>query len=411
MSEGDKRVKIAILDHSPDLGGAEVTLLTLLRNIDRSRFDVTVIVPSEGTFSTALGASGIPVSIVHLPMGLIRLKRGKAIQSLLLLLGSLFSLQLFIWNLCLYLRKNRFQLVLTNTIKSHLYGSVAARLCSIPLIWRFHDILSPSDFSPLLIKCIAFFGRVFPKKILAVSEVTRDHLAQNGIDRGKIEVIFNSVDHERLESPGGFNNIRGEYRLENEVKLVGCIGRIIPQKGQKVLLAAVPGVLQRYPDAVFLIVGGAFLKEEAYKKELVEFIEKSGMEESVRLTGFRTDIGNVIQSLDLVIFPSVAPEAFPLSVLEALWLGRPVIASDIGGVKEIIEDGVTGVLVEPNQPEQITEKILRLFGDPRICDGIGQRAKESVKIKFSLTDYVLAMEGACLDAALREERCEDRHHP
>jgi glycosyltransferase involved in cell wall biosynthesis len=400
MGESDKRIKIAILDHSPDLGGAEVTLLTLLRNIDRSRFDVTVIVPSEGTFSKALGASGIPVSIVHLPMGLIRLKRGKAFRSLLLLLASLFSLQLFILNLCLYLKKNRFQLVLTNTIKSHLYGSVAARLCSIPLIWRFHDILSPSDFSPFLIKCIALFGRLFPKKILAVSKVTRDHLAQNGIDRGKIDVIFNSVDPERLEATGGFKNIRGEYRLENGVRLVGCIGRIIPQKGQKVLLSAIPGVLQRYPDAVFLIVGDAFLKEEAYKKELVEFIEKSGLEKSTRLTGFRTDIGNVIQSLDLVIFPSIAPEAFPLSVLEAMWLGKPVIASDIGGVKEIIEDGVTGVLVEPNQPEQITDRILSLFDHQEISDRIGQNAKEMVRQEFSLNNYVLCMERACYDSAI-----------
>ena len=400
MTQTLRRIKIAILDHSPDLGGAEVTLLTFLRNIDRSRFDVTVIVPSEGTFSRSLGASGIPVSIVHLPMGLIRLKRGKAFQSLLLLLASLFSLQFFILNLCLYLKKNRFQLVLTNTIKSHLYGSVAARLCSIPLIWRFHDILSPSDFSPFLIKCIALFGRLFPKKILAVSKVTRDHLAQNGIDRGKIDVIFNSVDHERLESSGEFKNIRGEYRLENGVKLVGCIGRIIPQKGQKVLLSAIPGVLQRYPDAVFLIVGDAFLKEEAYKKELVEFIEKSGMEKSARLTGFRTDIGNVIQSLELVIFPSIAPEAFPLSVLEAMWLGKPVIASDIGGVKEIIEDGVTGVLVEPNHPEQISDRIISLFEHQEISDRIGQNAKELVRQKFSLKNYVLCMERACYNSAI-----------
>jgi glycosyltransferase involved in cell wall biosynthesis len=411
MTQNRRRVKIAILDHSPDLGGAEVAILTFLRNIDGSRFDVTVILPSLGTFSKALEASSIPVSIIHLPMGLVRLKRGKAFESLLLLLASLFSLQFFMFNLCIYLKKNRFQLVLTNTIKSHLYGSVAARLCSIPLVWRFHDILSPSDFSPLLIKCIALFGRLFPKKILAVSKVTRDHLAQNGIDRGKIDVIFNSVDHERFETKGDFRTLRDEHQLGNGAKLVGCIGRIIPQKGQKVLLSAIPGVLQKYPDAVFLIVGGAFLKEEAYKKELFEMIKNSGMEKSARLTGFRTDIGNVIQSLDLVVFPSIAPEAFPLSVLEAMWLGKPVIASDIGGVKEIIEDGVTGVLVEPNQPEQITEKILCLFNDPRICDGIGQRAKEFVKTKFSLKDYVLNMEGACLNAALREEKFEDRHHP
>jgi glycosyltransferase involved in cell wall biosynthesis len=411
MIQKDSRLKVAILDHSPDLGGAEVAVLTFLRNIDRSRFDVTVILPSEGTFSKVLGASGIPVSIVHLPMGLVRLKRGKAFQSLLLLLTSLFSLQFFILNLCIYLKKNRFQLVLTNTIKSHLYGSVAARLCSIPLVWRFHDILSPSDFSPFLIKCIALFGRLFPKKILAVSKVTRDHLAQNGIDRGKIDVIFNSVDHERFETKGDFKTLRDEYQLGNGAKLVGCIGRIIPQKGQKVLLSAVPGVLQRYPEAFFLIVGDVFLKEEAYKKELLEIMKKNGIEKNTKLTGFRTDIWNVIRALDLVIFPSIAPEAFPLSVLEAMSLGKAVIASDIGGVKEIIEDGVTGVLVEPNQPEQITERILCLFNDPRICDGIGQRAKEFVKTKFSLKDYVLNMEGACLNAALREERFEDRHHP
>jgi glycosyltransferase involved in cell wall biosynthesis len=404
------RVKIAILDHSPDLGGAEVTLLTLLGNIDRSRFDVTVIVPSEGTFSNALGASGIPVSIIHLPMGLVRLKRGKALQSFLFLFASLFLLQFFLLKLCLYLKRNHFQLVLTNTIKSHLYGSVAARLCSMPLVWRFHDILSERDFSPLLIKFIALFGRLFPRRILAVSKATRDHLVRYGIEGGKIEVIFNSVDHERLEPKGCFKNIRSEYRLENGVRLVGCIGRIVPQKGQKVLLSAIPGVLQKYPDAVFLIVGDAFFKEEAYKKELFESIKNSGLEKSIRLTGFRTDIGNVIQSLDLVIFPSIAPEAFPLSVLEAMWLGKPVIASDIGGVREIIRDGVTGVLVEPNQPGQITEKILCLFNDPSIGDGIGQRAKEFVKTKFSLEDYVLNMEGACLNAALREERFEDRHH-
>jgi|GEM_PF-340246 len=405
------RLKIAILDHSPDLGGAEVAVLTFLRNIDGSRFDVTVILPSLGTFSKALEASSIPVSIIHLPMRLVRLKRGKAFQSLLLLLASFFSLQFFILNLCIYLKKNRFQLVLTNTIKSHLYGSVAARLCSIPLVWRFHDILSPSDFSPLLIKCIALFGRLFPKKILAVSKVTRDHLAQNGIDRGKIDVIFNSVDHERFETKGDFKTLRDEYQLGNGAKLVGCIGRIIPQKGQKVLLSAVPGILQRYPEAFFLIVGDVFLKEEAYKEELLEIMKKNGIEKNTKLTGFRTDIWNVIRALDLVIFPSIAPEAFPLSVLEAMSLGKAVIASNIGGVQEIIEDGVNGFLVEPNQPDQITQKILYLFNDPQIYDRIGQRAKESVDLKFSLSNYVSTLEGACLKAAMGEGAFEDRDHP
>jgi glycosyltransferase involved in cell wall biosynthesis len=405
------RLKIAILDHSPDLGGAEVALLTLLRNIDRSRFDVTVIVPSSGTFSKALEASSIPVSIIHLPMRLVRLKRGKAFQSFLSLLASLFSLQVFILNLCIYLKRNRFQLVLTNTIKSHLCGSVAARLCSIPLVWRFHDILVSPDFNPFLIKFIVLFGNSLPKKILAVSKATQHHLIRNGIEKEKTEVIFNAIDDELFQIKESFKDIRKEYHLENTVKLVGCIGRIIPQKGQKVLLSAIPGVIRSYPEIFFLIIGDVFLKEEGYKNELLEFINKNGIEERVKFTGYRSDIVNVMGSLDIVVFPSIAPEAFGLSVLEAMSLGKPVIASNIGGVKEIIEDGVTGVLVDPNHPDQITEKILCLFNDPRIYDGIGQRAREFVKTKFSLKDYVLNMEEACLNAALREEKFEDRDHP
>ena len=407
MPEGNKRIKIAILDHSPDLGGAEVTILTFLRRMDRSRFDVTVILPSKGAFSRALEEINIPTSIIHLPTELIRLKRGKAFRSFLLLLTSLFFLQFFLLNLCIYLRRNHFQLILTNTIKAHLYGSVAAHLCSIPIVWRFHDILTPPDFSPLVIKFIVFFGRLFPKRIFAVSKITQDYLVKQGVEKRKIEVIFNAIDRELFEIKGN-SHIRDEYQLGDGVRLVGCIGRIIPQKGQKVFLLAIPEVLQRYPDTFSLIIGDIFLKEEAYKKELLGIIKENGIEKKVRLTGFRGDIGKVICSLDILVFPSIAPEAFPLTVLEAMSLGKPVIASDIGGIGEIIEDGVNGMLIEPNRPEQITEKIIYLFKHPELFDKIGEKAKEVVEQKFSLNKYVKAMEKACWENALKEARVESR---
>ena len=398
MSQKD-RIKVAILDHSPDLGGAEVAILTFLKNIDRSRFDVTVILPCRGTFSRALEGSRIPLSIIHLPMGLIRLKRGKAFQSFLSLFASLFLLQSFLLKLCIHLKRNHFQLILTNTAKAHFYGSVAACLCSIPLVWRFHDILSPNDFSPILIRCTALFGKLFPQRIIAVSKITRDQLVKSGISGRKIDVIFNAVDRERFEFGKDFKNIRDEFRLSDGAKLVGCVGRIIPQKGQKVLLLAIPGVLQTYPEAFFLIVGDPFLKEEAYRNELLEIIEKTGIEKKAKLTGFRTDIGSVLRSLDLVVFPSIAPEAFPLSILEALSLGKPVIASNIGGVREMIEDGVNGVLIEPNRPEQISEKIIGLFKNQEMCDRIRQKARETVHQEFSLENYVKGLEKSLLEAA------------
>lgn len=409
MIQKDK-IKIAILDHSPDLGGAEVAILAFLKNIDRSRFDVTVILPSRGTFSKVLEESQIPTWIIHLPLRLIRLKRGKAFQSLFFLFVFLFSLHFFLLNLCIYLKKNRFQLILTNTVKAHLYGSVAAWLCSVPLAWRFHDILSPKDFSPFLIRCIALFGKLFPKRIFAVSKITRDHLVQNGVQTRKIEVIFNGIDEERFEMGKDFRNIRDEFHLDHAAKLVGCIGRIVPQKGQKVLLLAVREVLDQFPETLFLIIGDIFLSEEAYRKELSEIIDRNGIEKETKLAGFRTDIGNVIRALDLVIFPSIAPEAFPLSILEAMYFGKPVIASNIGGVREMIEDGVNGFLVAPNRPDQIAEKIICLFNNREMCDRMGERARKKVHQEFSLQNYVKGLERGLSEVAAKEEMIEGRSH-
>ena len=134
----------------------------------------------------------------------------------------------------------------------------------------------------------------------------------------------------------------------------------------------------------------------------MRIIRERGIEDRIRFTGFRTDIGDLIQSLDIIVYPSIAPESFGLSILEGMFLGKPVIASKIGGVPEIIEDGVTGILIEPNHPEQIADRILYLFRNEEICDRIGQTAREVVRKKFPMGNYVGAMENAFREWALRE---------
>ena len=362
--------------------------------MDRSEFSMAVILPSRGSFSKELGKLDIHFKEIHLPMELVQLRRGDTFRSLLFILVYLFYVQFFFARLCIYLKKNKFDLIVTNTVKAHLYGSMAAYLCRISLVWRFHDVLSPTDFSPLLIRIIKFFGNWFPSKILAVSKITKKFLVMNGLREDKIGVIFNGIDNELFEIKDVSKDIRKEFGIESKAKLVGCIGRIIPEKGQKSLLQAIPGVIQECPETFFLIIGEVFLKDEGYKKELFEIIKKNKIEDRVRLTGFRTDIGDVMRSLDVLVFPSVTPESFGLSILEAMAIGKPVIASNIGGVSEIIEDGITGMLIEPNHPEQITDWIIRLFSDQEMYDTIAQKAKEVVTERFSMQKYVAAMEEA-----------------
>ncbi len=406
MGFNKQKLKIAILDQSPDLGGAESSILTLLKNMDRNRFEVNVILPGEGTFSRALTRIGIPVKILHLPMALIRLKRGELFKSTLFLFLSFFIMKIFLIKLCVYLRRNQFQLVITNTIKAHLYGSLATRLCSIPLLWRFHDVLSASDFNPLLMRWIPLFGRIFPIRILAVSRIVRDRLIELGISGEKIEVIFNGIDEKSFMKGDSLRDIRKEYGLKNGTQLIGCIGRIIPQKGQKVLLSALPKVIQEIPEAHFLIIGGVFLGEEGYQNELFEMIQKIGLKGKVTITGFQPDIGNMIQSLDLVVFPSITPESFGLVLIEAMSLKKPIVASDTGGVREIIEDGVHGFLVEPNRPDLLAERIIFILQNPEIARQLGEKAKERVHQQFSLINYIKGMEHACYRAVFKGDRIE-----
>ena len=359
---------------------------------------MTVILPSRGSFLRELDMLNIHSEKIHLPMELVRLKRKDTFRSPLLILVYLFCIQIFLVRLCIYLKKNGFDLVLTNTMKAHFYGSVAACLCRISLVWRFHDVLSPIDFSPLFIRIIRFLGNWLPNKILAVSMITKEFLVKNGLREDKIDVIFGGIDSELFEIEDLSKDIRKELGIESKVKLVGCIGRIIPEKGQKSLLLAIPEVIRECPETFFLIIGEIFLKDEEYKKELFEIIKKNRIEDRIRFAGFRKDIGDVIRSLDIVVFPSLVPESFGLSVLEAMALGKPVIASNTGGVGEIIEDGVTGMLIEPNHPEQIADRIIRLFSNKEIYNSIAQRAKEMADKRFSLPKYVTAMEEAFKEA-------------
>lgn len=391
MEQSQDPVKIAILDHSPELGGAEVSILTLCRHLDKSRFRVTVILPSEGPFSRELVLRDISVKIVHLPPGLIRLKRGAPFKSFLSILAYLFHIKFFLFKLCVYLKKNHFQLVVSNTVKAHLYGSFAAFFSSLPLVWRFHDLLSPDDFSPILVKGIIFFGKVFPKRILAVSKTTKDYLTQKGLKDEKIEVIFNGIDHEALGVKGGFSTIRKEFDIGAKARMIGCVGRLVPQKGQEFFLRSIPRVIRVYSDIFFLIVGDMFHGEGVYKTELLKIIKENGLGDIVKFTGFRKDIGEIMRSLDILVFPSVAPEAFPLTLVEAMSLGKPVIASNIGGVSEVVDDGETGLLVEPRRPDQIAEKIHYLLSHPEEGIRIAQNAREEAERRASLAHYVKAM--------------------
>lgn len=392
----EKRIKIGILDHSGEIGGAETSILTLLKHYDTSRFHIKMVLATRGGFSKVLKEMGIETLSVLLPSSLRNLKRGQFLRSLLFFFVYFFTFKIYLLKLRNLIKREGFDLLMTNTIKAHLYGSLASLGLKIPLIWRFHDILSETDFNPFYIKFIILLGNLLPQQILVVSEAVRESLLNYGLHPQKIIVIYNGVDTENLikEKEEKALNIEKEKRG----RIIGCFGRIVPQKGHKVLLSSIPLVVSSFPKTTFLIAGGVPENYQSYRQNLIEFIDQKGLKEQVFFMDFWIDPSSFYPRIDLLVFPSITTEAFGLVLLEAMALGKPVIASKVGGIQELIIDGINGILVEPNDYEKLAEKIKYLLENPEICKRIGEEAKRMVKEKFPLKNYIEAMEESFLKA-------------
>jgi len=396
-SEDKRKVIIGILDHSAEIGGAETSILTLLKNYNLDRFHIKMILSAKGRLFQVLKEMEVETLYIPLPSPLRRMKRSHLVSSFFLLLAYLFSFKIFILRLTNAIKKEKFDLLMTNTIKAHFYGSLVSLWLKTPLIWRFHDILSDQDFHPLFIKLLVCLGNRLPKKILAVSEETRKSLIHHGIRSEKIKIIYNGVDIETLQGQNESNPFPLWMEKEKREVKIGCFGRIVPQKGHQVLLSSIPKVLSSFPRTKFFIAGDTPEGYQSYRTKLMEIIQKKRLKENVSLMDFCKDIYTLYNKIDILVLPSISPEAFGLTLLEAMAFGKPVIASNTGGVHELIIDGVNGFLVNPNNDEELAQRINFLLDHPEVCQWMGQKAKEIVQEKFPLKKYIEAMEESFLN--------------
>jgi glycosyltransferase involved in cell wall biosynthesis len=211
---------------------------------------------------------------------------------------------------------------------------------------------------------------------------------EEGAPWEKVHVVLNGIDFSRIrvsdrEAPA---RLRREWCPEGAHLLV-VPGRLHPEKGHTHVFQALPAVRRRLTAPVVVVVAGAGPFESAYREE----IRSLGCEDIVRFLGFRRDLSDVIAAADLVVLPSVA-EAFGLVVTEALYLGTPIVATHVGGIPEIVEDGVDGVLVPPADSKALADAVVRLLGDPERRRLMASAGRERVRDRFSFEKMMRAYE-------------------
>jgi len=276
------------------------------------------------------------------------------------------------WTLRSIIRRGDYDIVHLHTAHAHTLGTAAVALAR-----RGRCIVSRRVIAPAAVGLLSGFKYHHGvARYIAISQAVRQTLLAGGVEPEKIAVVHSGIEIERLEGAGS-GGLREEFRLPPEAPIVGHVGSLTEAKGQRTLLEAVPVVLDACPEARFVIVGDGELREvlEARAKEL-------DIAERVVFTGFRADVARFLALFDVFCMPSVR-EGLCTSVLEALALRRPVVATSVGGLPEIVADGRTGLLVPPGDPEALGGAIVRLLTDKDLASSLAERSRRLVEEKFT----------------------------
>ena len=219
-------------------------------------------------------------------------------------------------------------------------------------------------------------------RFIANSVSTRRSLDALGVPPERVRVIYPPVDLESFVARRPAGEVRDSLGLRSG-PCFGMIGMLLPWKGQTVFLRAAARVLERFPNARAVIVGGPPSGGEGYAHELRSLARELGIGDRVIFTGFRSDVADILPVLDIVVHASVDPEPFGRVIIEAMALRRPVVASRAGGPIEIIEDGQTGLLVAPGDPESLAAALIDLLERPERAAELGARGYREVTHRFS----------------------------
>jgi glycosyltransferase involved in cell wall biosynthesis len=262
------------------------------------------------------------------------------------------------------------------------WGRLAARRCGVPVILSaLHSTGWPDvigRLNRLLTPITDRFIAVAQRHAQYLSEVER-------FPEAKICVISNGVDTDRF-TPGQGVQFRREIELAAHVPVAGIVAALRPEKDHELFLRAAALVLQRLPEARFLVVGDGPLRAG-----LESTARSLGIADAVRFLGTRQDIPAVLQAMDVFVLTSKM-EANPVSILEALSCGTPVIASRVGSIPETVQDGVTGYLVQPSDAEAFAARILDLLQDRQRAVDMGRLGREFVIGQWSLDKMVRGYE-------------------
>jgi glycosyltransferase involved in cell wall biosynthesis len=373
------RIRVVELLATGTSGGAQEHVFNLVTRIDRQRYDVSVLALSNGPAVRRLERTGISVCVLD------EMDDEAAIDAVAAHLAA----------------------VEADVVHNHMYR---AEVVGTQAAWRLADAGRGKHRRPYVVGTVhssrirsdedrELIRRLTPQMdhLIAVSRAIVRKIEDEGRDGAPVSLIYNGVDLTRYAEPDICGTLHDEFPIPIGAPIVGVVARLEPEKGHPTLIDAWPAVLAAVPNAHLLVVG-----EGSCREALERQVATLDIGSSVTFTGRRDDVPAVTAALDVAVLPSYR-EAQGLSILEAMALYRPVVASAVGGIPEMIDHGRTGLLVPPRDPAALAGSIVRLLSDHPYADTLARAGRDLVHDRFCVELMVRAVE-SIYDESIADER-------
>ncbi|MGC9318101.1 MAG: glycosyltransferase family 4 protein [Armatimonadota bacterium] len=359
--------RVLLVNHVGEISGAENSMLTMLRHLDRTRIRPVAAVPA-GPLARGLEDLEVPVALVPE----LRVARPRNPWQMI---GRAISLRGWAGKLAVAADELRADLVAANSLTAGIAASMGLGQ-RMPLVWHARDLQAPERAVRWMVARAT--------RIAAISTCVADRIIDAARDaRRKTTLIYNGVDTVLFRPERPPEEVREGLGIPGDALLVGTVGQLVPWKRQDLFLEAAARILAHRPRAWFAIVGADLFGEHAeYGTKLRRLAHDLGLQSRAVFTGYREDIASVMAALDLLLHPA-QDEPLGRAVMEAMSLGVPCVAADSCGPREIIEDGVSGILVPSGDAEAMAARSLELLRREGGPERMGEAARRRIDEMFS----------------------------
>jgi len=360
------KIKVLHVHTLPVISGSGINVLLTMRGLRVKGYDVELATKGNGELIKEVEKEGFKVrAISHFNQEINPYKDVMAL-----------------FELVYVIKKYRYDIVHTHNSKAGFIGRLAAKICGTPLVihtvhgFAFHDFERPWRR-----KLFIFLERLAAKwadKLIVISNPLKDWGLRLGIGKKEQYVlIYSGIEIDKFKVNIDVNKKKEEFGIRPDELVVGVVAKLWEGKGHECVLKAAKDVIKKVPNVRFMFVGEGYLY-----RSLKELRDKLGLTDYVIFTGFRKDIPQITSIFDVAVLASYF-EGLGRVILEAMACGVPVVATKVGGIVDVVEDGITGFLIPPRNVDALSESLIKLLTNENLRKELGNNAKKRIDERFS----------------------------